>query len=539
MFINNHDNNHKQPQEKTAMSTQTQPSMLTEALKRKKDDNPKLKRKSKYTLPEDKFSKAKKATAGTPTSPSRNRAGKPLVDFYVFASLPAEIQDEVWENVCFDNPATIHIVVENHAINMVYPLPKLPALLHATSGARAIGLRYFEVLESFDRFDREAPLPVWVAPFVPAPALNAVHGPAPAPPGWFAPGNQNVVAAAPVAWLNVPAANHGGGFGQYGPGHVLGGNNTNTGTLTNTVPVNPNPGPPGLFGGNAGSAGNGGHGVNQVNGGVDRDDTRPNGKEDPTHVILFGAIPVLAGHVVGYCDTPPPTHPFLPAEPARQVLPGRIGKQKFYVNFAADMFKLQIGNPSQYQYPTFSLGEEPSVTCVKNGMITGLEFEQQVRAFQRKYEALPSFPTPGKVPALFKKIENLVLNISLPPCTDPDEYTEWATKNVKTLFSSLHVRTTIRRFPNLRSLNFYVPGDHKINPVGHKYSLKHFSLVPVRASDNISMSKSQLTFFEMQMETEMDTIRKELGEKDFPASRLVVYVPQKGDRMEWDADFVD
>jgi len=35
----------------------------------------------------------------------------------------------------------------------------------------------------------------------------------------------------------------------------------------------------------------------------------------------------------------------------------------------------------------------------------------------------------------------------------------------------------------------------------------------------------------------MTAIRKELDKPDFPAPRLLVYVPQKADRMEFDADF--
>ncbi|KAH6709342.1 hypothetical protein BKA61DRAFT_614046 [Leptodontidium sp. MPI-SDFR-AT-0119] len=408
-----------------------------------------------------------------------------------------------------------------------------------------------------------------------------VYGPAPAPAGWF-----NIPAAAgagatnhgqvygpapaPAGWFNIPAAagagatNHGGGggFGQFGPGHVLGGNNANTVTVPNPAPATAHAGPSGPPGGNAGNAGNpgnpgnagnvgnGGHGGNTGNAGnagsrsrrrgargLDADGTPHQPKKDPTDVILFGAIPVVGGNVVGYCDAPAPTHPFLPAEPEREILPGLAGKHKFYVNLTAAMFKLQIGDASQYHYPTFSLAEEASVTCVKNGCLSRLEREKRVRALQTSYETPGAFPTPGKLPAIFKKIENLVLNLTIPPCINPDEHTEWASKNAKALLTSLYVRTTVRRFPNLRSLDFYVPGDHKIDPASHKYSFKHWRAITVRDSDGLTLSRSQMGFFEMMLEDGMVTIRKELGKKDLPGSRLLVYVPEKGDRMEFDANF--
>ena len=139
-------------------------------------------RKSKYKFQADSLSKAKKAIAGTPTEPSRNVPGKPLVDFFIFAKFPAEIQDEVWETVCFQDTPTISIIVEQASIKMIGPLPKFPYFLHATSGARGIGLRYYEVLTSFDIFDRE---------YRAALNLQAVATNAPntwlAPPGVWAP----------------------------------------------------------------------------------------------------------------------------------------------------------------------------------------------------------------------------------------------------------------------------------------------------------------------------------------------------------------
>ncbi|KAG4442299.1 hypothetical protein IFR05_002223 [Cadophora sp. M221] len=518
-------------------------------------------RKSKYKFPEDTFSKAKKATsAGTPSSSSLNRAGEPLVDFYIFPNLPAEIQDDVWEMVAFQRTAPINIIVESHNVKMVGKLPKFPAFLHATSGARAIGLRYFEVLESFDVFRREVPAhalgapfpPAQVAPHVPAPGSALAHhahahGPAPAPAGFFAP-------VAPVAWLNngAGAANHGGGgggFGQYGPGHVLGGNNTNTVAAPNLAPFMAHAGPSAPPGGNTGNAGNPGN-VGNGGGGIlgngshrraarelNEDGTPRQPKVDLTKVILFGAIPVVGGNVVGYGDTPAPDHPLLPVEPAREVLPGLAGKHKFYINLGAAMFKLQIGDPSQYHYPTFSLAEESSVKCVKNHCLSPTERDDRIRDLLTKYETPGAFPGPGKLPEIFKKIENIVLNLAIPPCINPNLPTEWVSKSAKVLLNSLFVRTTARRFPNLRSLDFYVPGDHKIDPVSCDYSFKHWRSITVRDSDGITLNGSLMAFFEMMLEVEMVTIRKELGKNDLPGSRLLVYVPEKGGRMEFDANF--
>lgn len=279
-------------------------------------------RKSKYKFQADSLSKAKKAIAGTPTEPSRNVPGKPLVDFFIFAKFPAEIQDEVWETVCFQDTPTISIIVEQASIKMVGPLSKFPYFLHATSGARGIGLRYYEVLTSFDIFDRE---------YRAALNLQAVATNAPntwlAPPGVWAPA-AGVLGHGPGAQVGLHGQMNQAAqvMGQFGPGHVLGtaGNNpnTNNGPFPNAPPT-PLVGPFGpplpilniaqRIGGTPALAKN--------------------------RVILMDAFPVLAGNVVGLCDESGPTHPLLPVEPPRAVLPGPPGYHNFYANLSATTFK--------------------------------------------------------------------------------------------------------------------------------------------------------------------------------------------------------
>ncbi|KAK0119131.1 hypothetical protein ONS96_012198 [Cadophora gregata f. sp. sojae] len=512
------------------MNRQSPSTTGPQASKEKRDEK---KRKSKYKLKADSLSKAKKATAGTPIEPSRNVPGKPLVDFFVFANLPAEIQDEIWEVVCFQDPATISIIVEPATVKMVGPLPNFPSLLHATSGARGIGLRYFEVLTSFDVFHRESlhtGLNLQAAALNPAlvqagPGQGNIHGFA-LPPATLNP---------TFPWLVPHAAIHGTHvglhgqmnqaaqmMGQFGPGHVLGtaGNNT----TTNNGPFTYYPAAPAL------------PGFGPAPGGVN--DTGGTSIPDKNTVILIGAFPVISGNVVGLCNEPTATHPFMPVESQRSVLPGKPGCCNFYSNLSADKFKLQIGDVVQYNYPTFSLAEESSVTCVKNFILTEKQRQEEISAMLSKYAVLPAFPGSGKLPPIFKEVENLVLNISLPPCVNLNEYSEWATKNARSFLSSLYVRSTVRRFPNLRTLDFYVPGDHKINPFS-KMALKHWRDVVVRDSDGMTLSRSQMGLLEMIMAVEMAAIRKEVGNDEIPASRLLVYVPQKAGRMEFDADFVD
>ncbi|KAH7417261.1 hypothetical protein BKA64DRAFT_295259 [Cadophora sp. MPI-SDFR-AT-0126] len=459
------------------MNPQGPSTPLLDAPKVKRDEK---ERKSEYRFEPDRLSKAKRAIPGIPTEASRNVPGKPLVDFFIFAEFPPEIQDKIWVAVCFQDPATISIIVEQATIKMVGHLPKFPYFLHATSGARGIGLRFYEVLTSFGAFDREPPRT-----------------------------NPNVQAVAPN-----PV------FTQAGPGHVLGtaGNNANTNNGSFTYyPAAP---PLGNFGANRGvSAAGGTHAL------------------DKNKIILLDAFPIIAGNIVGLCGKPCPAHPLLPMKPTRIVRPGSPGCRKFYANLSANMFKLQIGDVFQYNYPTFSLAEESSVTCAKN-FLTESQRQEQVSTLLGNYAVLPAFPPLGKLPSMFQGVGNVVLNISLPPCFNVKQYSTWAAKNAKSFLSSRYVRSTICQFPNLRSLDFYIPGDHKINPFS-KMVLKHWCAVAVRDSDGMTLSRSQMAVLESYMADEMMAIRKEFGNNAIADPRLLVYVPPKADRMEFDAGFVD
>lgn len=167
------------------------------------------------------------------------------------------------------------------------------------------------------------------------------------------------------------------------------------------------------------------------------------------------------------------------------------------------------------------MAEEASVTPPKC-LLTTEERDTKVDSLEETYTAPEGFPTAGKIPQLFKSIRTLVLNISLPPCKDQHKFSDWAEKSAKTLMSSLFVRTTLRRFPALRTLDFYVPGDHKINPKETMVT-KHFRNVYIRDTDSITLDFSQMALLEEYIQSYI--IKKDIrgGGKSPLVSRLVVW----------------
>ncbi|KAL2065051.1 hypothetical protein VTL71DRAFT_4191 [Oculimacula yallundae] len=332
----------------------------------------------------------KKAVAGVPAGPSRNRYNQPLVDFYIFFKLPHELQDLIWELASFE-PYTFNIIVTRDEVKMVGSLPKIPPVLLATRGSRSVGLRFYRVVESFDYFDREA------------------------------------------------------------------------------LPINAGP----VF--------------NIVNRGT--------------------YYPFPVDNVVG------------------NRIPGRVGIHRIYINFSADMFKLQIlERSSGYQYPTVSLSPNAEELPPKNGAYSKVGREARVTLLEAQYEAPNQFPLAGKVPDLFKKIENLVLDVAMHPRPSATAFSDWGYNEVKSLLESVYLRIAIRRFPNLHRFDFHVPSDNKFGPHGSTLALKPLRQLRVRNTDGFTLDMAQVKCLEMYLREEMVSMKKELGKVYLEDPRLVTYV---------------
>ncbi|CZT02987.1 uncharacterized protein RCO7_06043 [Rhynchosporium graminicola] len=394
----------------------------------------------------------------------RSRPGRPAIHFHRFADLCAELQDRIWETVCFDSPATIGIIVTNHHVKMVGTLPSFPHLLHATSGARAIGLRFYEAVKSFKTFDRE-------------PHLSAVNlhplNLGPMPPTQAVPG--------PI--LPPPAI----GFGY------------------STFGMIPNLRPPA-------------HIRVQV----------PMSVPDPERVILVGTTPVLEGNVISFKETPEHAGELLPVEDVQTILSARAGVHKIYVNFSADLFKLQIKDKvTQYYYPTISFTEDSTGKAPKKARLEGNDLEEAIATLRYDYRVPPQFSGIGNLPPIFDKIENLVLNLVLLPCADVTRFSEWAEKEVETLLSSVYVSSTLRRFSNLHRVDFHIGSDNKIDPLRTTVTLKHFRCFHVRNTDGVTFDEAQVKLVEEYLEYEMVKIREELGKDYLESPRLVTFVEDK------------
>lgn len=87
--------------------------------------------------------------------------------------------------------------------------------------------------------------------------------------------------------------------------------------------------------------------------------------------------------------------------------------------------------------------------------------------------------------------------------------------------SSFSIRTTFRRFSALRTLDFYVFSDHKINPKETMVT-KHFRNVCIRNTDDIILNFPQMALLEEYIQSYI--IKKDTrgGGKAPLVSRLVV-----------------
>ncbi len=110
------------------------------------------------------------ATARATVPASCHVPGLPLRHFFLFPNLPAELQDLIWSETCFNAPRVLYAFINGTEFFFTRLDEKVPGILHATYGSRDIALQNFTLIQH-ERLDLTptTPPPPSTGPRLPRP----------------------------------------------------------------------------------------------------------------------------------------------------------------------------------------------------------------------------------------------------------------------------------------------------------------------------------------------------------------------------------
>jgi hypothetical protein len=202
----------------------------------------------------------------------------------------------------------------------------------------------------------------------------------------------------------------------------------------------------------------------------------------------------------------------------------------FYVNHGSDLFRLQVGDPTSYHYPTFGLAQFPQLP----NSVSDEDRQHFLQELQRTYTLPSPFPATGRLPSLFANIQHLVLNLELPPCDAPLRSTgfrDWMHRSIDK-FCSVVIKSTIAEFPKIKNLDLLIAGDTKSHEKD-RMVLRYWRCAPIMEENGFTFGHAELGLLEMEIRLWLmgEFVGKEGPEA--PEVRIVVHVPQHCSQTKW------
>jgi hypothetical protein len=197
----------------------------------------------------------------------------------------------------------------------------------------------------------------------------------------------------------------------------------------------------------------------------------------------------------------------------------------FYINTGSDYFKLQIGEPTAYSYPKYRLTQFPYT-------LTPVSAETRqvlLQDLQRTYATPTSFPQAIKLPGLFAHIQHLILKLELAPCLAPmrsDGFKRWL--HIETAnFCETTIKSTLMMFPNVKNLGLLIDGDSPCRTQTHeKMVLRHFKKAPIQEENGIQFGQAELGLLEMEIRVWIMSQYMGKHGPEGPEVRILVQLPQ-------------
>jgi hypothetical protein len=197
----------------------------------------------------------------------------------------------------------------------------------------------------------------------------------------------------------------------------------------------------------------------------------------------------------------------------------------FYINTGSDYFKLRIGEPTAYSYPTYRLTQFPHT-------LTPVSAETRqvlLQDLQQAYATPTSFPQAIKLPGLFAHIQHLLLKLELAPCLAPmrsDGFKRWL--HIETAnFCETTIKSTLVMVPNVKNLDLLIEGDSTCRTQAHeKMVLRHFKKAPIQEENGIQFGQAELGLLEMEIRVWIMSQYMGKHGPEGPEVRIVVRLPQ-------------
>jgi hypothetical protein len=204
----------------------------------------------------------------------------------------------------------------------------------------------------------------------------------------------------------------------------------------------------------------------------------------------------------------------------------------FYVNPGSDLFKLQVGEPTGYCYPTFTIAQYPHI-------LTSVSVEDRqsyLQDLQQAYTAPAPFPDSFRLPDFFAKIQHLVINLELAPCLAPmrsDGFRNWLHTETAT-FCETTIKSTIAKFPKVKNLDLVIEGDFRRRTwAKDEMVLRHFRQAPIREENGVEFGQAELGLLEMEIRVWIMSEYMGKHGPEGPEVRIVVHVPRQYSQTKW------
>ncbi|KAJ5032565.1 uncharacterized protein L3040_009165 [Drepanopeziza brunnea f. sp. 'multigermtubi'] len=456
-------------------------------------------------------------------SPSGTNPGSPggnppprynSIDHSNFGRISPELRAIILEMVCEDQ-VVLQVVLENSGVRIAGQAPGIPGIMHATRETREVALRFFEPMSEQD-LNPITPAQVAVAPALPTAGGFVI---------WATRNNNARTARASRArfsattledlnlpqdknfeFIEVPTSIGSDGLPE--GGHLVGDAvyGLTPGICSENV----------LFRFHAPHPWSGNYQL--MNGPQSSYPATANVLHPADRITLAdGAFPIRAINNNERGKARFILHPVVAEEIAKV---GSPRNRNFFVNKAALVLKLQFGEASQHMYPTFSLAPTRS-NVVPKRMLGSSEVHNIIDSLRANRAPDRFFPSLA-VPELFGQIQHLVLNLMLPPFAGAPSnvhnastaFSVWAEDTADNLVESRWLTSTLGRFPALKTLRFYVMGDHDIPsdkivtvrnlfhdlpPRDTRDSRDTVYNIPIRESDGVTFNKAKLRILEREL----------------------------------------
>ncbi|KAE9381643.1 hypothetical protein N431DRAFT_490974 [Stipitochalara longipes BDJ] len=197
----------------------------------------------------------------------------------------------------------------------------------------------------------------------------------------------------------------------------------------------------------------------------------------------------------------------------------------FYVNPRSDLFKLQVGARTGYNYPTYGLTRFPHILTPINDE----DRQAYMQHIQQTYALPTAFPASGRLPNFLAGIQHLVLNLELAPCHAPmrsDGFRTWLHDQTKK-FCEVIINSTIKKFRSVKNLDLLIERASYSRPA-HAHDqmvLRHFRQAPIQQEDGITFGHAELGLLEREIRVWMMSEYMGKNGPEGPEVRIVVHMP--------------